>query len=153
MRVIRRIKEKEWGDAMKLVWSVFLAFNAEGYTPEGVDNFYKFITDDVLYMMFKQGEYVVFGCFDDDEIIGVISVRGKNHISLLFVDGEYHHQGIAKRLVRELCNYLIEEGGQFYTTVNSSPYAVDFYHKVGFKDTGKTQKANGIIYTPMRFWL
>lgn len=153
MRVIRRIKEKEWGDAMQLVWRIFLEFNAEGYTSEGVYNFYQFITDDVLYMMFKQGEYVIFGCFDDDIIRGVISVRNKNHISLLFVDGDFHRQGIAERLVKELCNYVREEGGQFYVTVNSSPYAVEFYHKIGFKNIGKTQKSNGIIFTPMRFWL
>ena len=33
--------------------------------------------------------------------------------------------------------------------VNSSPYAVDVYHKLGFTDTDKEQMTNGIIYTPM----
>ena len=35
-------------------------------------------------------------------------------------------------------------------TVNSSPYAVEFYHKKGFKDIDKEQTVNGIISTPMR---
>ena len=153
MRVIRAVKSEEWGDAMALVWRVFLRFESDVYTAEGVDNFYKFITDDVLYMMFKQGEYRVFGCFDDDEIRGVISVRNKNHISLLFVDEQYQHQGIAAALMRHLCNFLLTEAGQVYTTVNSSPYATGFYHKMGFEDTATEQRSNGIIFTPMRFWL
>jgi GNAT superfamily N-acetyltransferase len=153
MRVIRAVKTQEWGDAMALVWRVFLRFESDIYSQEGVDNFYKFITDDMLYRMFKIGEYRMFGCYDDDEIRGIISVRNKNHISLLFVDEAYQHQGIAAALMRYLCDFLLTEAGQVYTTVNSSPYAIGFYHKMGFKDTAKEQKSGGITFTPMRFWL
>ena len=34
-------------------------------------------------------------------------------------------------------------------TVNSSPYAVPIYHKLGFKDTGSEQVVNGLRFTPM----
>ena len=34
-------------------------------------------------------------------------------------------------------------------TVNSSPYAVPVYHKLGFKDTGSEQMVNGLRFTPM----
>lgn len=35
--------------------------------------------------------------------------------------------------------------------VNSSPYAVPIYHKLGFVDTDTEQLSDGIRYTPMRF--
>ena len=152
-RILRPVKDHEWGDAMALVWRVFLKYEADTYSFVGVQNFYNFITDDILYMMFKQGEYRMFGCYDGDSIRGVISVRDKNHISLLFVDSEFQHQGIAASLIRYLCDYLLEYVGQTFVTVNSSPYAVEFYHHMGFKDTGSSQESDGIIFTPMKFFL
>ncbi len=35
-------------------------------------------------------------------------------------------------------------------TVNSSPYAVEVYHKLGFKDTAVEQISDGIRFTPMK---
>ncbi|WP_334295796.1 GNAT family N-acetyltransferase [Clostridioides difficile] len=35
-------------------------------------------------------------------------------------------------------------------TVNSSPYAVEVYHKLGFKDTAVEQIVDGIRFTPMK---
>ncbi|MDN5360294.1 MAG: hypothetical protein PWQ84_1357, partial [Thermotogaceae bacterium] len=34
-------------------------------------------------------------------------------------------------------------------TVNSSPYAVGFYHKMGFKDTDNELEKDGIRFVPM----
>ena len=154
MRSIRALKADEWDDAMALVWKVFLRFEADVYSTEGIENFRKFITDETLYKMFLQGEYIMFGCFDDDgKIIGVISARNKNHISLLFVEESCHRQGVAYALMRCLCDHLLTELRQTYITVHSSPYAVGFYHKYGFVDTDKVQMNSGIIYTPMKFFL
>ena len=36
-------------------------------------------------------------------------------------------------------------------TVNSSPYAVPVYHKLGFSDTDTEQLADGMRYTLMKF--
>ena len=34
-------------------------------------------------------------------------------------------------------------------TVNAAPYAVGFYHKIGFIDLEKEKTTDGIRYTPM----
>ena len=36
-------------------------------------------------------------------------------------------------------------------TVNSSPYAVPVYHKLGFIDMDSEQLSDGIRFTPMKF--
>lgn len=36
-------------------------------------------------------------------------------------------------------------------TVNSSPYAVPIYHKLGFRDTDKEQTVDGLRFTPMMY--
>jgi len=148
--VIRDIIKEEWTEAMALAWRTFLKFEANEYEPEGVKSFFRFITNSELEKMFLIGEYKVFGAFDGEKMIGVLGARGVTHISLLFVDEEYHHQGIATRLVERFIDSLLQEGRKGYITVNSSPYAVGFYHQIGFTDTNETQKSEGIIYTPMR---
>ena len=35
-------------------------------------------------------------------------------------------------------------------TVNAAPYALGFYHKLGFWDLAPQQKKEGIIYTSMK---
>ena len=38
-------------------------------------------------------------------------------------------------------------------TVNAAPYALGFYHKLGFQDTGMEETNDGIRFTPMkRVW-
>ena len=45
-----------------------------------------------------------FGAFLNNKLVGVISTRDKCHISLLFVNEEFHKQGIGKNLI----NYILK---------------------------------------------
>lgn len=148
--IIRALKTEEWIDAMALAWKTFLKFEADDYGPEGVKSFYQFVTNPELETMFKMGQYHAFGAFDNDKIVGIIGYRSDVLLSLLFVDAEYHHKGIATELVGYLIDYMQETLKKKYVLVNSSPYAVGFYHHLGFVDTGKEVCNNGIKYTPMR---
>ena len=48
-------------------------------------------------------------------------------------------------------NYCQEKDEDNYNiTVNSAPFAIGFYHKIGFKDTGKEQTVDGIRFLPMQ---
>lgn len=147
---IRPIKQSEWTDAMALCWRTFLKYEAPEYKPEGVKNFYQFITDSILEKMFLMGEYRAFGAFEGDIIRGVLGVRDKTHISLLFVEEAYHYQGIAAELMNYTCRYILNQKLGESVTVNSSPYAVGFYHKMGFDDLDQEIEKDGIRYTPMK---
>lgn len=150
---IRSAYRDEWQDAMALAWKTFLQFEADVYTPEGVRNFENFITDSTLYRMFIMGEYQLFIALDRHKIVGMITLRDSTHISLLFVDAAYHRQGIGRALIKHLTDYLLTEVGADRVTVNSSPYGIGFYHKIGFRDLSSEEKRDGIIYTPMEFIL
>lgn len=146
---LRFILPEEWEEAMGLAWRTFLRYEAGDYTEEGIEHFLDFITDTGLKRMFDYGAYQVMGAFWNGKMAGMIALRNESHISLLFVDQKYHFQGIARNLMNAMCNYVKSELGRYRVTVNSSPYAVGFYHKVGFADTGPQTHADGIIYTPM----
>lgn len=57
----------------------------------------------------------------NENVIGVIASRDINHISLLFVTKQYHQQGVARRLFKE----VIDDCNKHHcgVSVNSSFYA------------------------------
>lgn len=147
---IFRAKEDEWEDAMALAYRTFLKFEGDVYTSEGVNNFVDFISDQRLFLMFKEGEYHLWVARDlNGSMIGIGSLRSGNHISLLFVDEKWHKKGVGRALVSEMEKYVVSLSRN-YITVNSSPYAVDFYHRIGFADLGEEQLNSGMYITPMR---
>lgn len=150
---IRNAYRDEWEDAMALAWRTFLRFEADVYSPEGVKNFENFITDSTLYRMFVVGSYQMFVALDGKTIVGMLTLRDGTHISLLFVDEKYHRRGIGRALLQYMCHYLLTEVQACRVTVNSSPYGVGFYHRLGFRDLRPQEKKDGIIYTPMEFIL
>ncbi len=54
---VRPAYRNEWDDAMALAWRTFMQFEARDCTPEGIESFQDFITDEVLHKMFMLGSY------------------------------------------------------------------------------------------------
>jgi GNAT superfamily N-acetyltransferase len=82
--------------------------------------------------------------------VGVIASRPPCHISLLFVDKQFHRKGLAKAMFNEVLSYYLPFTECTEVTVNSSPYAVEAYHRMGFADTAAEQEVNGIRFVPMK---
>ena len=57
----------------------------------------------------------------------------------------------SKGIGKQLWEYLKENSSNGEFTVNSSPFAVPIYHKLGFVDTNTEQLTDGIRYTPMKY--
>lgn len=137
---IREIKDSELEYALKLVWEVFLKFEAVDFTEEGIKEFRDSIDNPEFI-----GKMEFFGAFVDEELIGVISTRDKHHISLLFIKEEFHKQGIGKALYEFVSSKNLDN----FMTVNSSLYAKGFYERLGFTCVAREQCKNGIRYYPM----
>lgn len=135
--LIKSLNDKEIENALGLVWKVFLQYEAPDYTQEGIDEFYKSIHDENYLSMLS-----IYGAFSNEELVGVIATRSNGkHIALFFVDGRYHHQGIGKQLFQTVRTNKM--------TVNSSPYAVPVYRKLGFEAVNTEQVVNGLRFTPL----
>lgn len=136
--------------ALSLVWDVFQEFEAPEYCEEGVAEFKRYIDLDAIREKLDKDELDMWVCINEGRVVGVIALRPPCHISLLFVDKYYHHQGIARALFEHvLCN-IKEEGTHTEMTVFSSPYAAGYYRRMGFVDTDTEQTVNGIRFIPMR---
>lgn len=135
---IKILDEKEIENALSLVWKVFSEYEAPDYTQDGVNEFYNSIHDENYLSTLS-----VYGAFTDGELVGVIATRNEGkHIALFFVDGKYHRQGIGKKLFQTVRTDKM--------TVNSSPYAVPIYTKLGFAVVNSEQLVNGLRFTPMK---
>lgn len=138
---IRRMSDPEIPSALDLAWKVFSEYESPDYSTEGTEEFRKCLHDEeYLYGI----DY--YGAFDSSKLIGLIGIRSNlEHICFFFVDGQYHKNGIGTKMF----NYLLENNIGNIITVNSSPYGLGFYKKLGFVPTEEEKTINGIRFTPM----
>ena len=139
---IEIIPHEYLAQALSMVDRVFMQFDAPDYTPEGIATFRVFLHDpDAIAAL------TFYGAYDTDEdLVGTIATRGNSHIALFFVEPCYQHQGIGRALfttAKEACT-------SDAMTVNSSPYAVEIYQRLGFHALSEEQVADGIRFTPMK---
>ena len=147
---IVEMQTNELKETLELVKYVFDEFEAPYYSEEGITSFYKFIDINNVSEQYSNGSLYFYGCFVNDIIVGMIAVKDFVHISLLFVDKQYHKQGIARRLFNDVLKICKENNPSLKTiTVNSSPYAVEVYHKFGFFALSSEQVVDGIRFTLM----
>jgi GNAT superfamily N-acetyltransferase len=148
---IIKLKKENIKNALDLVWSVFQEFEVPDYSEEGIKEFKKFVSYDSIVEKLDKGDLCFWGCLDNNELTGVIATRGVNHISMLFVKKEYHRRSIARSLFQTVIDECKKQDNISKITVNSSPYAVEVYHRLGFNDIDKEQTVNGIRFTPMAY--
>ncbi|MCE0608731.1 GNAT family N-acetyltransferase [Clostridioides difficile] len=149
--LIRELKEDDIKNALDLIWNVFEEFESPDYCDEGITTFHQFIEYNSIIEKIKEKTLFFWGCFDSKKLIGVLAIRNLNHICMLFVDKNYHKHGVAKKLMTTGIQYCIcNKFNLTEITVNSSPYAVEVYHELGFKDTAVEQIVDGIRFTPMK---
>jgi predicted N-acetyltransferase YhbS len=70
----------------------------------------------------------------------------------VFVDENYHRKGVATELFGRVISELRQHGVE-KILLNASPYAVPFYHAIGFTNTDTERIWHGIRYTPMEMYL
>ena len=66
---------------------------------------------------------------------------------------ELHRQGIARALFSAVRDFCRTDPAVSRITVNSSPYAVEIYRRLGFTATDAERVTDGIRFTPMTYLL
>lgn len=139
---IRTLKPTEIQAALELVWKVFLEYEAPDYSEEGVETFSRCIRDPAFVEMLTF--YGAFG--EDGSPAGVLATRsGGAHLAMFFVKSESQRKGVGRKLFEE----ALKNNPSDSMTVNSSPFAVGIYRRLGFSETDAEQIRDGIRYTPM----
>lgn len=153
MYLIRRVNHDELDMAFALIWRVFQQFVAPDYTDEGVDYFYRqFVAGQDFRNKFLNNLQTMYGSFAGGRLAGVLSISKNNHVSCVFVDKDYQRKGIATKLFLKVITELKQQGVT-KIELNAAPYAIPFYHAIGFTDTDVENVYHGIRYTPMELQL
>ncbi len=150
MFIIKSIDYSTIDDAIKLILEVFMEFEAPEYSDEGIKTFTDYVMSDETRRILLNRCNVFLGCYHKKQLIGVVAFRNDSHVSLLFVDKNHHRKGIATHLMKKAVK-ITKKKGVSEITLNSSPYAVPFYHRFGFVNTDTQLLTDGIKYTPMKY--
>ena len=147
--MIREIKKEEYELAGKLIWDTYLKTEAKNDTLDGQNRFYtEFVDGDDLNNMLNNETLHLFGYYDDDTLMGLISFMNNGYIMHLFVGMDYMHRGIARKLLEFIFKEAKNQGFNS-VTLDSSVYALDFYKKLGFKELGDKIVEDGMAYIPL----
>jgi len=140
------LSTREVKELTNLVIETFDEFVGVDYSEEGKNSFYEFVNNGKIFTnMLLDHEFLITAKINE-EIVGIITTRDRSHISLLFVRKDYHGRGISRDLLESLLNLTEEET----ITVNSSPYALEIYKKLGFVVLEELQEKEGIKFIPMK---
>jgi GNAT superfamily N-acetyltransferase len=160
MTTIRRYEERDARSVGRLIADTYSKFNLS------------FVPDEELGLFLGPFQYarsqkeshqeaiarvirseMVYVAEADGEIVGVLRGR-KNRLGSLFVRGDYHRQGIGRRLVERFEQDSIREGVSVIR-VAATLYAVPFYLAMRYKRstgvrTGWSFEGRGLKIQPMR---
>ena len=150
--MVKQVADGDVKRALDLVNAVFSEFVAVDYSEQGRSTFEAYLEEKLekVSAELEAGQKQMWAYYQGDEILGVIAMQDTSHISLLFVDKRYHRMGIAGQLFGFVLEALAARKDVTQVTVNSSPYAVPAYERLGFVKTAEQQERDGILFVPMR---
>jgi GNAT superfamily N-acetyltransferase len=135
---IRKFSEKDSIKVAKLAMRTFKKYNGlDFFDKEAITGALDFFdpdknTKEELIEKFRKS-YIFYVAEEGNSIIGMI--RGiSDRISSLFVDENWHKNGIGKKLIEHF-EVEARKNKSTYIKIRSSLYAVNFYQKVGYKKT------------------
>lgn len=92
-KVVPLMSIDEIHNALTLAEDVFMEFEAPCFPKKGVDSFLDFLWGKHVREMIDSGNMLVWGCYFENELVGMMALRSGDHISLAFVKGEFHRRG------------------------------------------------------------
>jgi len=145
----RLMRPEEASEVCKLVEVVFDHYEAPEYSPEGIAEFRRYNRPEEMIKRSNSGHFALVAA-DAQSVIGIIEIRNNRHISMFFIAQGFQGKGIG----RQLWHYALKKSQDADNsvrefTVNSSPYGVPIYEKLGFCKTSPEQVRNGLRFIPM----
>ena len=146
----RAMRPGEAAAVSALILASFDEFIGPDYEgEEGIAEFRRFASPEALEGR-AAGDHLVRVATVDGTLAGMIEIRDRNHVALLFVDKAHQRRGIARGLLdTALADARAADPDVERVTVNSSRYGVAAYEKLGFRQTGPERAVNGIVFIPM----
>jgi predicted N-acetyltransferase YhbS len=144
--LIRKIRDKDAGEVSLMCSRSFKASIAESLNDEGRETFSKIADSNAFLERMKQ-DNIILVAVNEHQVLGVIELKARQHIAMLFVDPHFQNKGIG----RALFNAILPFVNTATLTVSASLASIDVYKKYGFKCAGEVSESAGLVYQPMTF--
>ena len=152
MITIRKYRREDARAVAALISETYSRFNSHEGTKLAVSEYIVSYdpkgkrTEDIHKRFFRTPN--CFVALAGSRVIGM--VRGiENRLINLFVNGDYHRQGIARRLVQRFEKACLKAGFT-HIVLRGSLYATPFYESVGYKKTTGVRNFHGLKAQPMK---
>jgi GNAT superfamily N-acetyltransferase len=149
---IRKYRDSDLKDVARLISKTFGRFNSDEGSKKSVENYIDTYTPLKKNLVRIKENFdrcaIFYVAVDGEKIIGIVRGR-EDKIVNLFVDGEYHKRGVARRLIVKF-EKVAKDIGSKSIKINSSLYAIPFYEKMGYKKVGSASKLFGLNVQKMR---
>lgn len=107
---------------------VYEAHNFKEDTKEGNNTFLAFISTSQAKARMEKGS-LFYEAIIGQTTVGIYEIED-NHLTLLYIDHNFHKQGIGTYCIKTIATLL--QGKSKELTVCASPYSLDFYVKNNF---------------------
>lgn len=106
--------------------------------------------DEILASLLTPTGYVGRLYRHQQHVVGVILLTPTHCLSSLFVDPDYHRQGVASALLQSALIERFQDAPDTVIRLNASTYAEGFYHRCGFQRDGnkKTYQEAAFHFLP-----
>ena len=133
----------------RLVCSLGDYFLADPDRPDDARQFFEDMTPEATHARLENPDFQGFVAEADEAIVGMIIMFQARHLYQLFVEPDWHRQGLARTLWTLGREDSEARGNEGVFTVNASLYAIPVYERFGFRQDGETIYHCGLAYLPM----
>ena len=137
--------------ALDLAWRMFVKYDSPDYGAEHTERMRVAIEDRLKNLSIYNQRLMVVALVDN-KVVGMIETYGTNRISLIFVDNEYHRNGIATVMMNRIASEFKMRGYE-KIVLNSSPNGLPFYEHFGFTIEDEEKNTDTPWKTPMSYIL
>lgn len=149
--VVRDAMDEDVLPALELAWRMFVMYDSSDYGVEHTERMRMAIEDRIKNLSIYNQRLLVVAIVDN-KVVGMLETYGTNRISLLFVDSDYHRNGIATAMMNKVSGEL-KKRGYDKIVLNSSPYGLSFYEHYGFTIDDEEKNVDTPWKTPMSYIL
>jgi GNAT superfamily N-acetyltransferase len=144
---VRRFRPEDAKQVSALVRGVFDEHVAATFEPEGIAEMHCHVSPAAIAG--RAETHDTFVAWQGARPVGVIEVRDRDHVSMLFVETSHMGLGIATALLARAVE-AARAAGRPAMTVHSSLNAQSFYERAGFVAASEPQRADGFAFVPMK---
>ncbi len=152
MITIRKYRHEDARAVAALISKTYSRFNSQEGTKQAVREYVESYnpngkkTKDIHNRFARTPDFFV--AIADSRLVGM--VRGaENRLINLFVEADYHRQGIATRLLQRF-EKSCQKAGFREIVLRGSLYAIPFYEFMGYKKTTGIRNLHGLEVQPMK---